>query len=183
MPLKSKRLSQCLFVLAVSSAALAWLGDPVAARAPTSAVQAPPDAEQAEFFETAIRPLLADNCHACHSSRVDTPFGGLRLDSREGLLAGGDSGPVIVPGRPAESALVQRLHGRPMLMPPTGPLEDDEIETIARWVAMGAPWPAATAAAAADPPDRVPAPFRISPERGARSLGVASGGSSVPRRV
>ncbi len=163
MSLKSKRLSQCLLVLAVSSAALAWLGDPVAARAPTSAVQAPPDAEQAEFFETAIRPLLADNCHACHSSRVDTPFGGLRLDSREGLLAGGDSGPAIVLGRPAESALVQRLHGRPMLMPPTGPLEDDEIETIARWVAMGAPWPAATAAAAADPPDPS-APFDL-PER------------------
>ena len=70
-----------------------------------------------------------------------------------------------MPGRPAESALVQRLHGRPMLMPPTGPLGGDEIEALTRWVAMGAPWPEATvtAAAAADPPDPS-APFDL-PER------------------
>ena len=164
MPWISKPLSPCLLALVVSSMAFAWLGRPVSAQAPLPAAQAP-DSEQAEFFETSVRPLLADNCHACHSSRIDTPFGGLRLDSREGLLAGGDSGPAIVPGRPAESALVQRLHGRPMLMPPTGPLGGDEIEVLTRWVAMGAPWPEATvtAAAAADPPDPS-APFDL-PER------------------
>ena len=161
---KSRRLSLCLPALVVSSVVLVCLGSPVSAQVPASAGPAPPDAEQAEFFETTIRPLLADNCHACHSSRVDTPFGGLRLDSREGLLAGGDSGPAIVPGRPAESALVQRLHGRPMLMPPLGPLADDDIAAITRWIEMGAPWPEATlAAAGADPPDPS-APFDL-PER------------------
>ena len=154
MPSISKRLSLCLVALAASAAAFAWLGRPVSAQVPaSSAGPESPAAEQAEFFESTIRPLLADNCHACHSSRVDTPFGGLRLDSRAGLLAGGDSGPAIVPGRPAESALVQRLHGRPVLMPPTGPLGDDEIAALTRWVALGAPWPAAAATAGADPPD------------------------------
>ena len=157
------RLSLCLLALIASSTALAWLGRPVAAQAPPAAGQAP-DAEQAEFFESTVRPLLADNCHACHGAQVDTPFGGLRLDSRQGLLAGGDSGPVIVPGRPDESPLVQRLHGRPMLMPPLGPLADDDIAAITRWVEMGAPWPEATlAAAGADPPDPS-APFDL-PER------------------
>ena len=160
----SKRLSLCLLALFVSSMAFAWLGHPISAQVPASAGQAPPDSGQAEFFETTIRPLLADNCHTCHSGQVDTPFGGLRLDSREGLLAGGDSGPVIVPGRPDESALVQRLHGRPMLMPPLGPLADEDIAAITRWVEMGAPWPEATlAAAGADPPDPS-APFDL-PER------------------
>ncbi len=158
------RLSLCLLALVASSTAFAWFGRPVAAQAPPSAGPAP-DAAQAEFFESTIRPLLADNCHACHGARVDTPFGGLRLDSREGLLAGGDSGPAIVPGRPDESPLVQRLHGRPMLMPPTGPLGDDEIAALTRWVALGAPWPQATAsAAAADPPDPS-APFDLPARR------------------
>ena len=158
------RLSLCLLALVASSTAFAWLGRPVAAQAPPPAGQAP-DAEQAEFFESAIRPLLADNCHGCHSAQVDTPFGGLRLDSREGLLAGGDSGPAVVPGRPGESALVQRLRGRPMLMPPTGPLSDDEIAALTRWVEMGAPWPEVAASAAdADPPDPS-APFDLPARR------------------
>ena len=164
MSLKSTRLSLCLLALFVSSTAFAWLGGPVSAQVPASAGQAPPDSEQAEFFETTIRPLLADNCHACHGARVDPPFGGLRLDSREALLAGGDSGPAIVPGRPAESALVQRLHGRPMLMPPTGSLAADDIAALTRWVEMGAPWPEAAAAAAADPPDPS-APFDLPARR------------------
>ena len=165
MPSISKRLSLCLVALVASAAAFAWPGRPVSAQVPaSSAGPESPAAEPAEFFESTIRPLLADNCHACHSSRVDTPFGGLRLDSRAGLLAGGDSGPAIVPGRPAESALVQRLHGRPVLMPPTGPLGDDEIAALTRWVALGAPWPAAAATAGADPPDPS-APFDLPARR------------------
>ena len=165
MPWKSTRRSRFLLALFLSSVILAWLGRPVSAQAPASAGPEPPTVEQTEFFESTIRPLLADNCHACHSARVDTPFGGLRLDSREGLLAGGDSGPAIVPGRPAASALVERLHGRPMLMPPTGPLADEDIAAVTRWVEMGAPWPAATATAAgADPPDPA-APFDLPARR------------------
>ena len=138
---------------------LAWIGSSVAAQAPASTAE-PPTTEQAEFFETTIRPLLADNCYRCHSGRVDAPFAGLRLDSRDGLLAGGDSGPALVPGQPENSALVQRLHGRPVLMPPNGPLADDAIAALTEWVAMGAPWPAATASVAADTPDPS-APFDL----------------------
>ena len=79
-----------------------------------------PSAEQLEFFETEIRPLLAQHCYACHSSKIQTPFAGLRLDSRAALLKGGDSGPAIQPGHPEESRLMRLLRGRPLQMPPTG---------------------------------------------------------------
>ena len=152
-----------VIALSVSAAAAAGLLGPVAAQTALPPGPGSAAAEQAEFFESTVRPLLADNCYACHSGRVDPPFGGLRLDSREGLLAGGDSGPAVVPGRPAESAFVERLHGRPMLMPPTGPLAGDDIAALTRWVAMGAPWPAAAATAGIDPPDPS-APFDL-PQR------------------
>lgn len=109
--------------------------------------------EQVEFFENEIRPLLADNCFQCHSARVDTPFGGLRLDSREGLLTGGDSGPAIVPGDPFNSPLVQHIQGRPVLMPPTGALDGPAVANVIEWVEMGAPWPEALVATANDTPD------------------------------
>ncbi len=118
----------------------------------SSPAQPAPTADQAEFFETTIRPLLADNCFQCHDSRTTTPSGGLRLDSRDGLLAGGDTGPAMVPGDAAASALVRRVLGRPALMPPTGALAEGQIAALAEWVEMGAPWPAG-ARAAADPPD------------------------------
>ena len=153
-----------LIALAVSAAAAAGLQGPVSAQPAPPAGPEPRAADQAEFFESTVRPLLADNCHACHSARVDPPFGGLRLDSREGLLAGGDSGPAVVPGRPAESPLVERLHGRPMLMPPTGPLRGDDIAALTRWVAMGAPWPEAAVTAGTDPPDPS-APFDLPARR------------------
>ena len=156
------RLRRGLIALAASAAAAAGLLGPASAQPAAPAAPEPEAAGQAEFFESTVRPLLADNCYACHSALVDPPFGGLRLDSREGLLAGGDAGPAVVPGRPAESALVERLHGRPMLMPPTGPLSADGIAALTRWVEMGAPWPE-TASAAADPPDPS-APFDL-PER------------------
>ena len=95
----------------VAAVAVALLAMPAAAQ---------PTPEQVEFFETTIRPLLADSCFQCHSACTADPFGGLRLDTREGLLAGGDSGPVVVPGDAAASALVQRVRGRPLLMPPVG---------------------------------------------------------------
>ena len=110
-----------------------------------------PSPEQVEFFETEIRPLLAGQCFQCHGAALETPFGGLRLDSRDGLLAGGDSGPAVVPGNPAASALVQRVQGRPVLMPPTGALASEQVESLIAWVEMGAPWPEAAAATAGTP--------------------------------
>ncbi len=54
--------------------------------------------EQLEFFHKKIRPVLARKCYQCHSDKIATPMGGLRVDSRDALLAGGDTGPVIAPG-------------------------------------------------------------------------------------
>jgi mono/diheme cytochrome c family protein len=77
-----------------------------------------------EFFEARIRPLLAKNCFACHTA---ARMGGLELDSREHVLKGGKDGPVVVPGKPEESILIQavrRTHPR-FKMPPQGKLSDE----------------------------------------------------------
>src|SRR5215210_2808137 len=62
-----------------------------------------------EFFEKKIRPVLANNCHGCHSSKLKSPMGGLVLDTKAGMLKGGDSGRAIVPGKPAESLLLRAM--------------------------------------------------------------------------
>ena len=84
-----------------SNAALLGLTVALLAGVHAGAQPAGPSPEQVEFFETEIRPLLAEQCFQCHGAALETPFGGLRLDSRDGLLAGGDSGPAVVPGDPA----------------------------------------------------------------------------------
>src|SRR5215510_3975605 len=63
-------------------------------------------ASSAEFFEANVRPVLAANCYDCHA---EERMGGLRLDSRDGVLKGGRSGPAIVPGDPDKSLLMQAV--------------------------------------------------------------------------
>src|SRR6188768_205235 len=63
----------------------------------------------AQFFTTKIRPLLSRHCYSCHSQKAIKVKGGLRLDSRQGILKGGESGAVIVPGKPEESPLTLAL--------------------------------------------------------------------------
>lgn len=93
-----------------------------------------------QHFESKVRPLLIGRCYSCHSG---TEFkGGLRLDSREALLQGGDSGPAIVVGNPEASLLlsaVQHLNG--LEMPPDGKLTGAQIEALATWIRSGAAWP------------------------------------------
>ena len=110
--------------------------------------------EGAAFFEKEVRPLLAKNCYACHSESGNVAMGGLRLDSLEGVMAGGGRGSAIVSGKPAESLLIQAIgHGDEKLsMPPTGKLTDAEIATLTRWVALGAPWGVAARAEAGEEP-------------------------------
>ena len=132
-------------------AALLGLTVALVAGVRAGAQPAGPSPEQIEFFETEIRPLLVEQCFQCHGAALETPFGGLRLDSRDGLLAGGDSGPAVVPGDPHASPLVQRVQGRPVLMPPTGALEPSRVESLIAWVEMGAPWPEDATAAAGTP--------------------------------
>lgn len=102
-----------------------------------------PSPEGAELFEKKIRPVLVARCFTCHSSTLKAPMGGLALDTKAGLLKGGDMGPVVVAGKPASSLLVQALrYSNPNLqMPPTGKLPDAVIADFEQWVAAGAPDP------------------------------------------
>ena len=102
---------------------------------------APLSSEQIEFFESKVRPVLAEQCYSCHSAEIETPFAGLRLDSREAILEGGDSGPAVLAGDPDGSRLIQVLRGKPVLMPPTGRLDSETVDALAEWIRMGARWP------------------------------------------
>ena len=94
---------------------------------------------QLEFFETRIRPLLHSRCVRCHGQNERK--GGLRLDSLEGLLHGGESGPAVVTGKPAESLLLEAVRYESSEMPPDKPLSKDDIADLATWVRNGAAWP------------------------------------------
>ncbi len=100
----------------------------------------PPTAEQAEFFENEIRPLLSQHCYECHGDEKQ-PQSGLRLTSRDAVLTGGDSGPAAVPGKVEESLLIKAVRYRELEMPPQGKLPAEAIAKFERWVAMGLPWP------------------------------------------
>ena len=105
-----------------------------------AAIGTKPESVLAEHFESRIRPLLAQQCFACHTN---TKAGGLRLDSREGLLAGGNSGPAVVPGDPEKSILIAAIrHVGPLKMPKNATrLPDEQIDNFVTWVKDGAYWP------------------------------------------
>jgi hypothetical protein len=94
------------------------------------------------FFENEIRPILHEFCLECHSTETKTK-GGLRLDSRMGIEAGGDSGAVIVKGNPNASLLIEaiRYGNRDLQMPPKNPLPEGKIAKLEKWITMGAPNP------------------------------------------
>jgi Protein of unknown function (DUF1553)/Protein of unknown function (DUF1549)/Planctomycete cytochrome C len=98
------------------------------------------------FFESKIRPVLVAKCYACHSSSLKAPMGGLMLDTKAGLAKSG----VVVPGKPADSRLLQAIrYVNPNLqMPPTGKLPDAVIADFTSWIAAGAPDPRVDSAAA-----------------------------------
>ena len=134
-----KWLARC-FVALLSVASVL----PATCLAETSAL----DAEELQFFENRIRPLFVERCVGCHSpqsknGKALAPKGGLRLDSRAGWLRGGDTGRVVVPGRPDDSLLIAavRYESADLQMPPDGKLTQAQIDDLARWVQMGAPDP------------------------------------------
>ncbi|MDQ6678362.1 MAG: PSD1 and planctomycete cytochrome C domain-containing protein [Acidobacteriota bacterium] len=95
-----------------------------------------------EFFETKIRPVLVASCYGCHSSKLKAPMGGLALDTKAGVLNGGNSGPTLTAGKPDESLLVRALRYNDVpKMPPSGKLPDQVVNDFAQWVASGAPDP------------------------------------------
>ncbi|HQZ16124.1 MAG TPA: PSD1 and planctomycete cytochrome C domain-containing protein [Vicinamibacteria bacterium] len=135
-------------------------------------------ASSPEWFEEKIRPLLAARCYECHT---DEKSGGLRLDSREDMIVGGESGSAIEPGKPDESLLIQvvrRLPRVPAMPKKAAKLKDEEIEALVEWVRAGAPWPAPRAGetkAAA-----TPARSMITPEKRAFWAFLALGKPPVP---
>ncbi|MEO2089554.1 MAG: PSD1 and planctomycete cytochrome C domain-containing protein, partial [Gemmataceae bacterium] len=86
------------------------------------------------------RPVLVERCVGCHGPKAKK--GGLRLDTREGVLAGGDNGAVVVPGKPTDSRLVAAVRHAGDLKMPEKRLPDTEIAALEKWVTLGAPWPA-----------------------------------------
>src|SRR5436190_575491 len=106
---------------------------------------AEPSRDDVEFFEKHIRPVLAEKCYSCHSAAADKVRGGLLLDTADGVRKGGDSGPAIVPGKPADSRLIKALKGDGDVkrMPPKekDPLTAEQIAHFEHWIATGAPDP------------------------------------------
>jgi len=96
---------------------------------------------QREFFEAKIRPVLVNKCYECHSTEAKKLGGKLLLDTPQGILRGGESGPAIVVGKPKESLLVQAMHYDGFEMPPENPLAEMIIHDFERWIADGAPDP------------------------------------------
>src|SRR5215469_6371524 len=126
-------------------AALIWpSAAPLAAEpADQGAAASQPNADPIgmELFERKIRPLLDQHCSSCHGR--DRQKGGLSLASRETMLAGGESGAVVVPGKPDESVLIEAVgYEGDVQMPPSGKLSAGEIAALREWIGLGAPWPA-----------------------------------------
>ncbi|MBX9627032.1 MAG: PSD1 and planctomycete cytochrome C domain-containing protein [Gemmataceae bacterium] len=99
-----------------------------------------------DFFESKVRPVLAEHCVKCHGP--DKQKAGIRLDTPDHLAAAPDgSGPLVVPGKPDDSRLLKTVrHDGEVKMPPAGKLADPVIQALAEWVQGGAKWPAAAAA-------------------------------------
>ena len=95
---------------------------------------------EAAHFESKIRPVLATKCFACHSSKLKAPMGGLVLDTKAGIAAGGTNGPVLVARKPKESRLLTalRFEDAHLQMPPSGKLPDSVIADFEEWIAAGA---------------------------------------------
>lgn len=110
---------------------------------PSTAAAADFSADDLDFFERRVRPVLVDRCFPCHSHQSEKLKAGLYLDSLEGLLKGGDTKIVLVPGQPEKSPLITavRYTDQELQMPPKGRLPEQQISDLTEWVRRGAPWP------------------------------------------
>ena len=105
------------------------------------ALDADVERAQTKFFETEVRPILANRCFECHGEKKQK--GGLRVDDIGYLKTGGDTGPALVPGKPEESPLIEavRYKKSDFQMPPKEKLPEAEVAVLEKWIALGAPWP------------------------------------------
>lgn len=122
------------------AASLLGLGVVLAAARVTAADFAAADLD---FFEKRVRPVLAERCYKCHSATSEKLKGGLLLDTREGMLKGGDTRLSLVPGNPEKSLLIEAIlyTNEDVKMPPKGRLTSQEIADFTTWVKSGAAWP------------------------------------------
>jgi hypothetical protein len=144
-----------LLVIAAFTALVIGVGPFPSAAPAGEADDAKARADRARFFEQEVRPLLVENCYSCHG--VKKQKGGLRLDSREAVLKGGETGPAVEPGKPEESLLVGAVRYEDLEMPPTGRLEPGQIAVLTRWVEHGAFWTTTAAEAEAETAETSPA--------------------------
>ncbi len=107
-----------------------------------------------ELFEKKIRPALIQYCYECHAADSEDVGGELLLDSRSGLLRGGETGPSIVAGKPRDSLLLRAIEYRDLEMPPDEKMPDEVIGDFRRWISLGAP----------DPRDDVPKAHTTEPD-------------------
>ena len=111
-------------------------------------------ADQIEFFEKNIRPVLAEKCYSCHGATKHQ--NGLRVDLREALMKGGEYGKVVEPGNAAASKLIKAVKHAPGVeaMPKKGdPLKPEQVAALEKWIGMGLPWPEEKAVAHAEKAD------------------------------
>src|SRR5204862_762929 len=96
--------------------------------------------DAASFFEHNVQPVLKSNCLPCHNKKNRSS--GLALDSRESMLTGGNRGPAVKPGAPAESLLIRAVEQQGDLkMPPKGRLKDEQVAILRQWIEHNAAWP------------------------------------------
>lgn len=119
-----------------------WIASAIAifAASPTAAVASPAN----EFFESRIRPILANHCYSCHSDKSGKSKGGLKLDSRAAIIAGGDSGSAVVVGKPDVSLMIKAARRKDDVvsaMPPDAPLTDAQVKDLEKWIVDGAAFP------------------------------------------
>jgi len=128
-----------------------WLLVACTLLAPLAFARADQGAVDVDFFERKIRPVLVEHCYQCHSQQAVAAGklkGKLRLDSRQGIRAGGETGPAVVPGKADKSLILEALRYDSLEMPPQGKLPGQVVADFERWIRGGAP----------DPRDQVAAP-------------------------
>ena len=111
-----------------------------------------PQAHNVQFFENRIRPILVEHCYECHSADAKEVGGKLLLDTRDGVLTGGEAGPAVIAGKPQDSPIIQALRYDGIEMPPEKPLPDNVVNDFVEWVKRGAPDPRTSGTAATGGP-------------------------------
>ena len=96
------------------------------------------------FFENKIRPVLVKHCYECHATGAEEIGGKLLLDSREGILKGGEAGPALVAGHPEKSLILKALRYDGLDMPPEKPLAASIVGDFEQWIRRGAVDPRTT---------------------------------------